>query len=86
MVDINECIEVLKRGQFLRPQAVLSICETVKSILFNEPNVLKIDPPVTVVGDIHGLLIIFNLVSWNAGAAHLPRAPLCHFSLRNAVD
>ncbi|KAJ1917680.1 putative serine/threonine protein phosphatase [Tieghemiomyces parasiticus] len=54
MVDINECIEVLKRGQFLRPQAVLSICETVKSLLFNEPNVLKIDPPVTVVGDIHG--------------------------------
>ena len=49
----------------LNPDLVLKIIDIVKSILKEEPNILRIDPPINIVGDIHGqfydLLTILSL-------------------------
>jgi len=56
---------ILKKGQPIEPAAVKFICKKVKEILFEEPNILQLQPPITICGDIHGqlfdLITLFNL-------------------------
>ncbi|KAJ1964126.1 putative serine/threonine protein phosphatase, partial [Dispira parvispora] len=54
MHNVDYYIEQLYQGFVLPPRAVYEICENVKSLLCQEGNVLQVNAPVTVVGDIHG--------------------------------
>ncbi|KAJ1648750.1 putative serine/threonine protein phosphatase, partial [Dispira simplex] len=55
MHNVDYYIEQLHQGFVLSPRAVYEICENVKSLLCQESNVLRVNAPVTVVGDIHGV-------------------------------
>ncbi|KAJ1735602.1 putative serine/threonine protein phosphatase [Coemansia sp. Benny D160-2] len=64
-MEVDGCIERLKRGELLSEQEVSGVCSKVREILMDESNVVSIEAPVTVVGDVHGqfydLLEIFNI-------------------------
>lgn len=53
-MDIDKCIERLQRGLIVNENAAKAICHSAIEVLAEEPQVLKITPPVTVCGDIHG--------------------------------
>src|SRR5436190_24167368 len=53
-LDLDECIEKLKRRELLREEILEAICELVKEVLMRESNVVHVAAPITVVGDIHG--------------------------------
>lgn len=55
-LDLDECIEKLKRRELLREEILEAICELVKEVLMRESNVVHVAAPITVVGDIHGYL------------------------------
>lgn len=63
--DVDEWIELLRKGKYLPEHAVKFLCTQVQTILLNENNVHQIHSPVTVVGDIHGqfydLLELFHI-------------------------
>jgi serine/threonine-protein phosphatase PPG1 len=52
--DLDECIEQLYNRQLLAEPLVKELCERAKELLIEESNVVHIQAPVTVVGDIHG--------------------------------
>ena len=52
--EIDKYIEKLRNCEVIKESEVKSICNKVKEILKEEPNVYKIDAPVTICGDIHG--------------------------------
>ena len=52
--EIDKYIEKLKNCEIIKESEVKSLCIKVKEILKEEPNVYKIDAPVTICGDIHG--------------------------------
>jgi len=54
VMDIDKCIERLQRGLIVNENAVKVICHSAIEVLAEEPQVLKIMPPFTVCGDIHG--------------------------------
>ncbi|KAJ9056744.1 putative serine/threonine protein phosphatase [Entomophthora muscae] len=64
-LDLDECISQLLNRKLLAESLVKEVCEKVKEILLSESNVVHIQGPVTVVGDIHGqfydLLEIFKI-------------------------
>lgn len=49
-------IETLLGGEYLPESTVKKLCDLAKQIVIEEPNVLRVSSPVTVVGDIHGQL------------------------------
>jgi hypothetical protein len=53
-LNLDECIEKLKRRELLREEILEAICELVKEVLMRESNVVHVRAPITVVGDIHG--------------------------------
>ncbi|EPZ35540.1 Metallo-dependent phosphatase [Rozella allomycis CSF55] len=72
-VDIDEIIQrlleiknqpKLQRYMVVKTNEILSICSIAREILLAEPSLLQIEPPVKIVGDIHGqyldLLNIFD--------------------------
>jgi len=64
-LNLDKCIEQLLRCEMLSENIVKEICERVMHQLIDEPNVVEVQTPVTVVGDIHGqfydLLEIFKV-------------------------
>lgn len=56
--DVDHCIERLKRKELLGESAIKEMCEKVKELLMRESNVVHLEAPVTVVGDIHGFGIL----------------------------
>jgi len=64
-LNLDKCIEQLMRSELLSEQTLKEICEKTKLFLIDEPNIVSIKAPVTVVGDIHGqfydLLEIFKI-------------------------
>lgn len=54
MLDLDACIEKLYKCEPISEHAVKWICEKVRELLVNEPNVLCLSSPLTVVGDVHG--------------------------------
>jgi len=54
MGDLDEQIERLKRCEYLKEFEVKAICQKAREILLNEPNVPRIEAPVTICGDVHG--------------------------------
>ena len=57
--DLDVCIETLKNGGLLTEKQIKYFCEELKQQLLPTPNVVYIQAPVTVVGDIHGYLNYF---------------------------
>ncbi|KAJ1855811.1 putative serine/threonine protein phosphatase [Coemansia sp. RSA 1822] len=53
-LDIDACIERLYAGHALSEWEVTKVCELLQDLLCDEPNVVSIPAPVTVVGDVHG--------------------------------
>lgn len=64
-IELDECIERLYRRELLPEVTVRALCFKLKEILVKESNVVYINSPVTVVGDIHGqfydLIEIFKI-------------------------
>ncbi|CAD8206072.1 unnamed protein product [Paramecium pentaurelia] len=54
--DLDKSIEKLKNGELLKEKDVKQLCAKIREIFIEEGNVQRIDPPVIVVGDIHGQL------------------------------
>lgn len=63
--DLDECIERVVKRELLPEPVIGSLCHSMKELLVLESNVVHIQAPVTVVGDIHGqffdLLEIFEI-------------------------
>ncbi len=64
-LDLDACISNLKSGSLLSEAIIHSLCNSIKSLLISESNVVSISSPVTIVGDVHGqfydLLEIFRI-------------------------
>jgi serine/threonine-protein phosphatase 4 catalytic subunit len=54
MSDLDVMIAQLRRCEFLPESAVKWLCSRAVEILAEEGNVLRVDAPVTICGDIHG--------------------------------
>lgn len=54
MSNIDKQIVKLRRGELLEEEEIYEICKRAKEILIEESNILRVDTPVTVCGDIHG--------------------------------
>ncbi|KAH3686447.1 hypothetical protein WICPIJ_002627 [Wickerhamomyces pijperi] len=66
MFDVDHSISLLKQCKQLPESHVYEICSKVQELLINEPNVVSLDTPVTICGDIHGqlhdLLTLFSTI------------------------
>jgi len=64
-IDLDECISRLYKKELLADSVIEAICAKTKELLMKESNVVHIQAPVTVVGDIHGqffdMLEIFKI-------------------------
>lgn len=64
-MELDECLERLYKGLLLPEVTVRALCFKLKEMLVKESNVVHIQTPVTVVGDIHGqfhdMLDIFQI-------------------------
>jgi len=54
MVDIDSWIEIVKKVKWLPEDNVSQLCTMAKEILMEEPNVINVNSPVVVCGNIHG--------------------------------
>jgi len=52
--DLDRQIEQLRRCELIKEPEVKALCVKAREILVEESNVQRIDPPVTICGDIHG--------------------------------
>ena len=63
--NIDKIIETLYKCVCIKESEVKFICDKAKEIFLQEPNLLKLDSPITVCGDIHGqfydLIELFNV-------------------------
>ena len=57
-LHLEQCIEQLYRGDMLDEATMKELCERMKELLLNESNVLAVKSPVTVVGDVHGCVLL----------------------------
>ena len=53
-MELDKCLELLYRGQLLPEVTIEALCFKLKELLIKESNVIHINTPVTVVGDMHG--------------------------------
>lgn len=62
---VDEILAKTKNNSFIEEASVKLLCDKAKEILIKEPNLTRIDSPVTVCGDIHGqfydLLELFKI-------------------------
>lgn len=54
MIDVEESIEKLSKGDLLTEESIFGIFQRAKKILVEEGNVMMVSGECTVVGDIHG--------------------------------
>jgi serine/threonine-protein phosphatase 4 catalytic subunit len=68
MVCVEEVVASLRRSILPTKEQLFAIINQVRMILAKEPNTLILDPPIIVVGDIHGqfydLLNMFDMVGY----------------------
>lgn len=62
---VQDILTKIKTNCFIEEVSVKLLCDKAKEILIKEPNLTRIDSPVTVCGDIHGqfydLLQLFKI-------------------------
>lgn len=56
-IDPISLAERLENNQHIEESVVVAICHKLSEILSHEPNVLMLQSPITVVGDIHGQIL-----------------------------
>ena len=59
MCDVDSCLERSLRGELLTEAELKEICSRVKELLVYESNVVNLNSPCTVVGDVHGYVHMF---------------------------
>lgn len=52
--DLDKQIEQLMKCEYIKESEVKALCDRAKDILSNEANVVKVETPLTICGDIHG--------------------------------
>ena len=52
--DLDRLIEKTLKCEILEQQAIHILCHKLKDILIEEKNVVNVQLPITVVGDVHG--------------------------------
>ena len=64
-MELDKCLEMLYKGHLLPEVTIRALCFKFKELLIRESNVIHIQTPVTVVGDMHGqfhdLLEMFSI-------------------------
>ncbi|KAH8596084.1 calcineurin-like phosphoesterase [Bisporella sp. PMI_857] len=96
-VDLDECIESLYKKNLLAESVIEAICAKTKELLMQESNVVHVQAPVTVVGDIHGqfydLIEIFKIGGWCPDTNYLflgerlaPNIPQIYPGLQSLVE
>lgn len=64
MGDVDKWLETVESGKCIEEKEFRKLCEKVKDLLIEEPNIQPVQTPVTICGDIHGqfhdLKEIFN--------------------------
>lgn len=74
-LDLDAMISQLYKKQLLAEPLIELLCTKTKELLMTESNVVKIQAPVTVVGDIHGqyydLLEIFKIGGYSPDTNYL---------------
>jgi len=68
--DLDRQIEQLKKCEYISEVEVKELCEKATEILMEESNVQRIDPPVTLCGDIHGQF--YDLMELFKVGGHVP--------------
>lgn len=68
--DLEKWLIKLKKCQYLKESEVKSLCDEACQILSFEPNVKRIESPVTICGDIHGQF--FDLVELFKVGGNIP--------------
>lgn len=53
-MELDRCLEKLYKGQLLPEVTIRALCFKFKELLIKESNVIHIQTPVTIVGDMHG--------------------------------
>lgn len=53
-MNLDACIEQLYKGKCLAEKDVKKLCEMAKEYFSTVPNVIVVQSPVTVCGDVHG--------------------------------
>lgn len=63
--DLEGCIERLYQGQIPTEETIRQVCQQLKKLIGNIPNVVSLRSPLTIAGDLHGhfweLLEIFRI-------------------------
>ena len=51
---MNDSLEKLRRGETLSESVLKEVCGKCRELLSLEPNVVTVNVPLTIVGDVHG--------------------------------
>lgn len=54
MLDLLQLKSLLEKGQLIVEDDLQELCEKVKELLMEESNVVPVNAPVNLCGDLHG--------------------------------
>lgn len=52
--SVDQWVEQLKKGKILLETEVHQLCKMATDIFLEEPNVIELQTPITICGDVHG--------------------------------
>ena len=73
--DLKKILSICEKGEVVPEQDVVTILTMIMQMLYNENNVILLESPIVIVGDIHGqlddLLYMFQIAGDNPGQKYL---------------
>jgi len=54
MSNVDQWLETVLKCKIIPEPSVRSLCNTIKTILVDESNIVSVDSPVMIAGDVHG--------------------------------